>query len=638
MSVVAKGNWDDIVLEDLGCGWQSVDIRTVYDAGNGWKYLPLAGRFAYAFKWVESAASRDGMVWIRGGTLPAGSDQGQAKVKDFFISPYEVTWREWEDARAWAIANGYELMGVGEGCADDHPVQSVNFHEVVRWCNARSEMEGLMPVYRVDGEVYKTARHADNLQWLQYANGYRLPTAVEWKFAAGGGTQNSGYRYSGSDDLGTVGWSRATSGGAACDLMEGRGTWPVGQKAANELGLYDMSGNVWEWCWDVSDAKRQTRGGSYAYDVTISNYLIRDEKARSPSVGFRLVRNPDFSVSAWEDLVVADPWPGWQTVGIHYVNDVDDVWKYLPEHGVWLYIAEVSDHVHIPAGTFTMGSQNYTPAQWRAEIKHQVTLTRPFSVQRTEVYWRLWNKVRDWAVMHGYSNMPNGQKGSHGAGWNTDRDPVTMVSWIDAVKWCNARSEMEGLQPVYTYDGNVYRLAEYGSRLDCDFKANGYRLPTEAEWEYAARAGTITDFYSGEMTYTTADDLDPNLDKIGWYGANSDMGQGQRSYPVGRKQANAFGLYDMAGNASEWCWDWYSQYDDHAVIDPSGPVDALWAYLAPPPSGLDRTVPAQLLARMIRGGSWQAMATYCRSAARSNANPNLRSDRIGFRVVRTATP
>ncbi|MDP6460481.1 MAG: formylglycine-generating enzyme family protein, partial [Gemmatimonadota bacterium] len=170
----------------------------------------------------------------------------------------------------------------------------------------------------------------------------------------------------------------------------------------------------------------------------------------------------------------------------------------------------------------------------------------------------------------------------------------------DAVAYCNALSASEGLTPCYSGSG---------SGTVCDWNANGYRLPTEAEWEYACRAGTETAYYTGVNTNTEC--ADPNLDMAGWYCGNAS----NTTHPTEEKVANASGLYDMHGNVWEWCWDWYGSYSGQET-DPAGPG-----------SGSDR---------VIRGGSWYDFALGCRSANRGNYGPGYANAVIGFRPVRLA--
>lgn len=256
----------------------------------------------------------------------------------------------------------------------------------------------------------------------------------------------------------------------------------------------------------------------------------------------------------------------------------------------------------ITAGTFLMGSPEDEPGRRTNETQHEVTLKRDFFLQRTTVTWAQWTKVRNWAIENGYTDLPNGSKGSLGDARNNDQNPVTTVSWYDAVKWLNAWSEREGLDVVYRVDGNVYRTGERAPEID--LTANGYRLPKEAEWEYAARAGTKTAFYTGEITHPDFDDpRDPALDEAGWYADNSDTGQGQQIHPVGQKQPNAWGLYDMHGNVWEFCSD---KYDQHQTF------------------------------RVIRGGSWYNNAGYCRAAIRIRYKPDIRTNGNGFRPARSS--
>jgi formylglycine-generating enzyme required for sulfatase activity len=184
--------------------------------------------------------------------------------------------------------------------------------------------------------------------------------------------------------------------------------------------------------------------------------------------------------------------------------------------------------------------------------------------------------------------------GTNPSNWKGDNLPVEMVSWNDAVEYCNRRSLKEGLTPAYRSGGNS---------ITCDFQANGYRLPTEAEWEFAAKGGTkdyLTTEYAGSNS----------VDTVGWHSGNS----GARTHPVGTKQPNNLGLYDMSGNLWEWCWDWSSSYGSGAQTDLQGAA-----------SGTPR---------VRRGGSWNDDARGLRSASRAHATPSGRGGNLGFRLVR----
>lgn len=226
--------------------------------------------------------------------------------------------------------------------------------------------------------------------------------------------------------------------------------------------------------------------------------------------------------------------------------------------------------VELSNGKFMMGSQTGSVNELPV---HEVTLTKSFIISATEINQLLYRVVM---------NENPSEK-------IAEELPVTNIEWIDAVRFCNNLSKLQDLD-------TVYRIS--GTNVQWNKTANGWRLPTEAEWEYACRAGTTTDYAA--LT----------LEEIGWYSENS----GYKSHRGSRKSPNSFGLYDMHGNVWEWCYDFYGEnyYQTSPANDPDGPSAGL--------------------RRVLRGGSYSDGPNYARS---SNRNiPELFKDNIGFRIVR----
>lgn len=234
--------------------------------------------------------------------------------------------------------------------------------------------------------------------------------------------------------------------------------------------------------------------------------------------------------------------------------------------------------VLIPAGRFTMGDSEESDAS-----PHDVVMSA-FLIDRYLVTQELYEQLM----------------GENPSRWKGSKNPVEQVRWSDAVKFCNKRSEKEGLVPCY--DLQTWK---------CNFEASGYRLPTEAEWEYACRAGTRTPYFFGDNS--------AKLGEYAWFDKNS----GGHPQPVGLKKPNPWGLYDMSGNLWQWCNDFYK-------------VDYY-----PQSSGPDPKGPAEGETKVVRGGAWRAGAENCRSGYRYNENPGYADvcfgyDIYGFRCVRKA--
>ncbi len=571
----------------------------VWDAGADWP-----GNVSDQMRFRVTAEEQ--FALIPGGEFTMGRTSGDTDTKappvtvmvsSFYMAKHETTKALWDEVRTWGLANGYTDLPEGGGKAPNHPVHSISWSDMVKWCNARSEKEGLKACYYTNAEQTEVYRFgtvnisSSMVKWS--ASGYRLPTEAEWEKAARGGVAGKRFPW-GTDTIshdeanfrnnaeqpyasGTTGFHPSYNDGV------GPYTSPVGSFVANGYGLYDMAGNVWEWCWDWYGE---------------SSYVSGAADPRGPDSGSYRVNRGGSWLSAADNC----------RASTRNINDPGINYGFRLARGGLGH-----DLVEIPGGSFTMGRTSGDADSNAPPVTVTVT---GFQLQVTETTKAEWDAVRTWGLAHGYNDLAEG--GAKGADHS-----VHSVNWFDAVKWCNARSEMEGWTPCYTLMGEVMRT---GTAVpDVDWTANGYRLPTEAEWERAARGGVEGRRFPwgdtighGEANFR-GNGTAWSYDTTG-YASNTfhpAFNDGVQPYtsPVRSFTPNGYGLYDMAGNVWEICWDWYAAgYDSEGTVDPRGPE-----------SGTNR---------VFRGGAWNANANYARSGARGFNSPEVLVNSHGLRPAR----
>jgi formylglycine-generating enzyme required for sulfatase activity len=355
-------------------------------------------------------------------------------------------------------------------------------------------------------------------------------------------------------------------------------------------------------CWspalaaapEVTNVVAVQRPGTTIVDVT---YDLNDPDGDAMTVGLHLSPDGGLTFPIQCVTVSGDVGEGvtngtgrhieWDA-GADYPGHVGDdhVVKVIADDGLVL----------VQPGTFTMGSPIGELCRQAGETQHQVTLTHAVYISSTEVTQAQWQATMGWDE----------------SSFDGPDRPVEQVTWFDAVSYCNLRSTAEGRTPVYTITGASYNGNHITSaNVTWNQNATGYRLLTEAEWQYACRAGSTSAFCNGGISQCGCGS-EPNLGAVGWFCGNSD----NQTHDVATKSPNAWGLYDMHGNVWEWCWDWYGSYGG-TVTDPIGP-----------PSGTYR---------VGLGGAWGYNAEHCRSAHRDYEYPGDLNRPLGLRVARTAS-
>jgi formylglycine-generating enzyme required for sulfatase activity len=505
-----------------------------------------------------------GMVFVEGGKFTMGNDEEEedsipeheVELRSFFMAQYPTTFEQFDEFCSAAMREIPQDEDWGRG---RRPVIFVNWYDALDYCNWLSQKYGLEPAYAInDKEV--------SCDWQ--ANGFRLPSEAEWEYAARGGQNSLGYLCAGSNKIAEVGWF---SGNSGYQIQI------VGQKKPNELDLFDMNGNTWEWCWDAfsddyyekspfKDPKGPengmssvVRGGSWGTLPNGCRVYARSESdllVRMDDIGFRVVRSVEGDTQVKSRRVVANPLL---------------LSKPTPKPASKLEQAlKAAGMVFIPGGKFKIGED------------HEIELS-DFYLGKYTVTFAEYDRFCEASKRE----KPEDQS------WGRGKRPVINVTWYDAVAYCNWLSEQYHLDKAYQTKGE---------KVACNWQANGFRLPTQSEWGYAARGGQKS------QNYGYAGSNDPN--QVGWYDQNS----GGKTQEVGQKKANELGLYDMSGNVWDWCWDWYGNYDHKSQKNPIGPENGD--------------------TRVVRGGSWHDNPNLCRVSVRGRFYPYVRNYDVGFRVAR----
>jgi formylglycine-generating enzyme required for sulfatase activity/serine/threonine protein kinase len=526
------------------------------------------------------------LAYIKPGTFLMGSprdeierreDEEQHEVEithPFYLGVYDVTQAQYEKVMG---KNPSDFTNLNRG-GPDHPVQQVTWHDAVEFCKKLSAL----------AEERAAAR------------AYRLPTEAEWEYACRGGTQTA-FHYGNSLSSRQANFAGHRPYGGAENGPWLRSTTPVASYKPNDFGLCDMHGNVWQWCADWYDKdyyknspKQDPQGPSSGSGRVIRGGSWRTgagENCRSAARAADVPSEP--SVHHSGGIVPNGGDLGFRVVMVPSAHDAGITNtpaktevappNRLPELTLDLGDGVKMEFARIPAGEFMMGDPDSEPLQFEnTRPYHRVRISKDFNMGKYLVTQEQYEKIM--GKNPSYFSASGGEK-SRVEGLDTRRFPVEGVSWHDAQEFCRKLSER--------------------SRHRCT-------LPTEAQWEYACRAGTTTLFHFG----TSCNGKEANCNGNHPYGTPEKGPNLGRTCAVGSYPANAFGLHDMHGNVWEWCADYHGNgnYKYHETVDPIGRL-------------------ARENWRVLRGGPWDADAVGVRAAIRYGWDGSNPARNIGFRVI-----
>ncbi|MCR5820366.1 MAG: SUMF1/EgtB/PvdO family nonheme iron enzyme [Bacteroidaceae bacterium] len=518
---------------------------------------------------------------VEGGTFQMGSAIGESNEqpvhritisKDYYMCETEVSQALWYAIMGQSPTLEGHQWSSSFGLGDNYPAYNISFSDCQAFLNELNS--------KLSAELGST-------------EAFRFPTEAEWEFAAKGGNKSNNKTYSGSNTIGSVAWYSANSNST---------THPVKSKFANELGLYNMSGNVSEWCYDalesyessnqnnpkvesVTTSNRVCRGGcwsSNAEDCRVERRYGYTQFYRNSNLGLRICLGTKQPILAVDTLSLSFT----ETAASKSINIICDRMWTVSTSASWIKLSSTYGHNN---GTLTVSVDNNSTNHRTASI-----VIKAGAIEQT-VYVTQFVPERTFTVNGNGKTVTfkmikvDGGTFQMGSTKYSDEGPVHSVKISKAYYMCETevtqalwyavmgQSPTSGIHQWESYEGlGDERPAYYISFEDCQnflsalnsrlssqlSNSEQFRFPTEAEWEFAAKGGNKSKGY----TYSGSNDLG----EVAWY-YNNCYYSSFRVHQVKTKAANELGLYDMSGNVYEWCYDWYGDYTSSAQIDPTGP-------------------------------------------------------------------